>query len=255
MDPAFSSDGKSIAFISNRSGHWNLWTGNADGSGLHELSAQSLLPAHPAWSPDSREIAFDSMASGKGEIWLVNAAGGPPRRLVAMPGGAQVPSWSRDGKRVLFYTNAKGSRNIWEVAATGGAPVPLTNEGILDPSESPDGRYLYYGSILVCRIWRIPLLPRLRGWKPGQPAGGTDSRNAACDRPSFLGAGPRRDLLCGCTEDAGRIEICGPPIARRDRRRHPRRNRRPSSPEVFRSRPMGAMPCIARLTSTGMRFA
>ena len=44
MDPAFSPDGKSIAFISNRSGHWNLWTGNADGSGLRELAAQSLLP-------------------------------------------------------------------------------------------------------------------------------------------------------------------------------------------------------------------
>ena len=161
MDPAISPDGKSIAFVSNRSGHWNLWTGNADGSGLRELAAQSLLPFHPAWSLDGRQIAFDSSATGKGEIWLINTAGGLPWRLVAMAGGAQVPFWSRDGKRILFYTNANGSRQIWEVPTMGGTPVRLTSGGTYDPAESPDGRYLYYGSVLSAGVWRIPLTPRL----------------------------------------------------------------------------------------------
>jgi serine/threonine protein kinase/dipeptidyl aminopeptidase/acylaminoacyl peptidase len=161
MDPAVSPDGKSIAFVSNRSGHWNLWTGNADGTGLRELAAQSLLPFHPSWSPDSREIAFESEASGKSEIWLTSATGGPPWRLIAMPGGAAVPSWSQDGKRVLFGTNAAGTGQIWEVPAMGGPPVQLTHGGSNDPSESPDGHYLYYGSSLSPGVWRIPLEPRL----------------------------------------------------------------------------------------------
>ena len=161
MDPAFSPDGKSIAFISNRSGQWNLWLGNENGSGLRELAAQSLLPFHPAWSLDSREIAFESKSSHNSEIWIIRAAGGLPWRLVAVPGGAEVPSWSWDGKRILFYTNAEGSRQIWEVAATGGTPVQLTHGGTYDPAESPDGRYLYHASVLHPGIWRMPLSPRL----------------------------------------------------------------------------------------------
>ena len=161
MDPTFSPDGRSIAFVSNRSGHWNLWTGNVDGSGLRELAVQSLLPFHPAWSLDSRQIAFESQASGKSEIWLISADGGIARRLVAMAGGAEVPSWSRDGKRVLFYTNSAGSRQIWEVEATGGSPVQLTHGGSYDPVESEDGHYLFFGSVLSEGIWRIPLEPRL----------------------------------------------------------------------------------------------
>ena len=78
-----------------------------------------------------------------------------------MPGGAQVPSWSRDGKWVLFYTNAEGSRQIWEVPAAGGTPVQLTHGGSYDPFESPDGQYLYYGSVPSPGVWRLPLQPRL----------------------------------------------------------------------------------------------
>ena len=132
-----------------------------DGSGLHELAAQSLLPFHPAWSPDGRRIAFDASAFGKGDIWVIDTAGGQPTRLVAMPGGAQVPFWSPDGTRVLFYTNAEGTRQIWEVPATGGTPVQLTQKGTYDPSESQDGRYLYYGSVLSAGVWRMPIVPRL----------------------------------------------------------------------------------------------
>src|SRR4051794_40214936 len=79
-------------------------------------------------------------------------------RCPAAPRSRRGPG---DGKRVLFHTNAEGSRQIWEVAAAGGAPVQLTRGGTYEAAESPDGSYLYHGSVLSPGIWRMPLLPRL----------------------------------------------------------------------------------------------
>jgi Tol biopolymer transport system component len=166
LDPAYSPDGNSIAFISNRSGQWNLWTGRVDGSGLREFPAQSLLPFHPAWSPDGKEIAFDAMASGKGEIWLVSANGGNPRLLVAPPGGALAPSWSTDGRVIRFISNRGGTTRVWEIPAKGGEPVLLTRGGSYDSLESPDGKYLYFAAPLLPGIRRIPLAPRLPDGTP-----------------------------------------------------------------------------------------
>ncbi len=166
LDPAYSPDGNSIAFISNRSGQWNLWTGHMDGSGLHEFAAEMLLPFHPAWSPDGSEIAFDAMASGKGEIWVVSANGGNPRRLVAPPGGALAPAWSRDGRLIRFISNRGGTTRVWEIPAKGGEPVLLTRGGGYDMLESADGKYLYFAAPQLPGIRRIRLTPRLQDGTP-----------------------------------------------------------------------------------------
>ncbi len=57
--PAWSPDGRRIAFESDRDGNDEIYVMNADGSGVTRLTDNDAIDRSPAWSPDGRRIAFD----------------------------------------------------------------------------------------------------------------------------------------------------------------------------------------------------
>ena len=65
-NPAWSPNGGRIAFDSNRSGNLDVYSMNADGSGVKQLTTSPALDALPAWSPDGSELVFESDRGGKG---------------------------------------------------------------------------------------------------------------------------------------------------------------------------------------------
>jgi TolB protein len=88
MAPQFSPDGKRIVFASQRSGAWEIWVCNSDGSGPVQLTFfQGPNVTTPRWSPDGGQIAFDSDAGAEQEfdIWVIDANGGKPVRMTTHP--------------------------------------------------------------------------------------------------------------------------------------------------------------------------
>jgi eukaryotic-like serine/threonine-protein kinase len=157
--PQFSPDGRRVAFASNRSGEFEIWVADVDGSSPVQLtSMRTGTTGTPRWSPDGQTIAFDSNPEGQYEIYLVPAAGGKPRRLTSDPASDHVPSFSRDGKRVYFTSNRTGHYQIWKVPVSGGEAVQVTQNGGQVAFESVDGSYLYYTQSLrtPSPLWRIP---------------------------------------------------------------------------------------------------
>jgi len=74
--PDYAPDGLRIAFSSDRSGSYEIWVCNRDGSNATQVTKlAAMVTGSPRWSPDGRSIAFDSDVEGQTEIYIVAADG------------------------------------------------------------------------------------------------------------------------------------------------------------------------------------
>jgi DNA-binding winged helix-turn-helix (wHTH) protein len=149
--PQFSPDGKRIAFMSNRSGPWQIWLSNEDGSNPVQVSFTDSAGT-PRWSPDGQSIAFDAPIDGTTCVFV--APINQPESAHPVAEG-RVPSFSRDGKYVYFASNRTNDWQVWKVPVAGGTAVQITNGGGFAALESPDGNLYYAKSERNPAIWKI----------------------------------------------------------------------------------------------------
>jgi Tol biopolymer transport system component len=117
--PAWSPDGRRVAFVRRRDGKGDLYVMNMDGTAQRNLTrnpADSSVPlwspegyvSSPVWSPDGRTIAFVRAHAGTGrwrygsEIHVVNSDASEKRNLTRNPAPDIAPAWSPDGRRIAF---------------------------------------------------------------------------------------------------------------------------------------------------------
>jgi Tol biopolymer transport system component len=141
----YSPDGKRVAFSSDRSGAFEIWLADSDGSHQQQLTTfRGPITGSPRWSPDGKWLAFDSRPAGHSAVFVVQADGGSPRQLTEGQHDDLLPSWSRDGASVYFCSKRSGENQIWRIPAAGGTPVRVTANGGFESIESADGSWLYY---------------------------------------------------------------------------------------------------------------
>jgi Tol biopolymer transport system component len=142
--PRWSPDGKKIAFMSNRTGSYHIWTINPDGSGLDQLSDRPT--SHPVWSPDGSSMACmrDDNATyifDLGKPWNQQT----PLKLppIREEGEASVYSWSPDGCWLTVRLRGQGSHRLAVFSLKSQRYKLLTNFGIC-PIWTNDSRALIF---------------------------------------------------------------------------------------------------------------
>jgi TolB protein len=122
----WSPDGRTIAFVSNRSGNQEIYLMNPDGTELQRLTFTAGADANPEWSPNGRRIAFESNRDGNAEIYVMNADGTEPVRLTFDAAQDTKPSWSPDGRSIAFHRQVQGHFEVFTMNADGTSVTRLT---------------------------------------------------------------------------------------------------------------------------------
>lgn len=108
-----------IFFISNRTGHKEVWEMDYDGNNQHELTHLGSISLSPRVSPDGTRVAFSSFAKGGPEILMYSL---DLHRLVTFPrfGGTNLsPAWSSDGSKLAFSSSRTGDPEIYTIDSDG----------------------------------------------------------------------------------------------------------------------------------------
>jgi serine/threonine protein kinase/Tol biopolymer transport system component len=143
--PVLSPDGTRLVFLSERTGHSELWLADADGENPSQVTRLRAIRASvPNWSRDGRWLAFHARLAendGRPKLYIVDpdAAGVP--RPIETDRAFVAPSWSADGQ-YLYATSVGDEYQVFRVRVADGAIEPLF-EGDL-AHETRDGKSVLY---------------------------------------------------------------------------------------------------------------
>ena len=71
FEPAWSPDGKKVAFTSNKNGNYDIWVVGMEGGEAVAITKHEAKDSSPAWTPDGKSLIFVSTRTGVSELWMI----------------------------------------------------------------------------------------------------------------------------------------------------------------------------------------
>jgi TolB protein len=117
-----------IYFVSDRTGHKEIWAMDYDGSNQHQITRLGSIALSPRISPDGSHLAFSALTKTGWEIMMYSL---DLSRALTFPhfGGTNLsPAWSADGTKLSFSSSRSGESEIYVADASGGNSRRLTTD-------------------------------------------------------------------------------------------------------------------------------
>jgi eukaryotic-like serine/threonine-protein kinase len=127
---AWSPDGATVAFNSDRAGDMNIWLFTFADMNPRQLTTGHGGDFQPNWSPDEKKIAFFSSRSGSPNVWEVGIDSGKLSPLTTNSGVNVNPFYSPDGRLIAYQSDQSGRLEVWIMNADGNNPRRLSNVGV-----------------------------------------------------------------------------------------------------------------------------
>ena len=115
MSPAWSPNGKSIAYVSFENDRSAIYVQNLATGSRRVVSDASGINGAPAWSPDGSKLALVLSKSGSPQIYIDNLASGQLTQLTNGDSINTEPNWAPDGKSILFTSDRGGGPEIYQM--------------------------------------------------------------------------------------------------------------------------------------------
>ena len=139
-----------IFFSSNRDGDWDIYSMDANGDNVVQLTNHPATDEAPACSPDGRRIAFRSERGDTPDLYVMDSDGSNVVRLTHDDLREGHPGWTADGTKFAFssFRREVGNSEIYLMDLDGNDPINLTDHKWADvrPSWSPNGRKMAFVS-------------------------------------------------------------------------------------------------------------
>jgi Tol biopolymer transport system component/DNA-binding winged helix-turn-helix (wHTH) protein len=135
------TDGR-IVYVARTGDDLDLWTMKPDGTEAKPLTADAYAEHDVTATLDGRYLVFVSNRAGRNHLFRLDADGSNLKQLTFGDSTDATPDCSPDGAWVVYTTRSGDKSTLWKVPLEGGTPQQLTDYQAIEPSFSPDGKFI-----------------------------------------------------------------------------------------------------------------